>query len=613
MRDDLLAYYERELTFLRQMGSQFAEKYPKIASRLMLEPDRCEDPHVERLLEAFAFLAARVHLKIDDEFPEITEALLSILYPHYLRPIPSMSVVEFSLDAEQGLPPEGLTVPRNSVLYSPPIEGVPCKFRTCYETKLWPLRVADARWTTPDRLTPPARMSEAVAALRMELSCLSDTGFDKVELDSLRFYISGESALAHNLYELLLNNTIQILARDPTPHSRVRPVWLMPESLKPVGFGENEGALPYPRRSFLGYRLLQEYFSFPEKFLFFDLVDLGRLRSSGFKQRVELILFIKAYERPDRQQHLEVGVSDKTFRLGCTPIVNVFSQTAEPIALTHNRYEYPVVPDASRRSALEVFSIDRVVSVDPRDPDPIVFEPFYSYRYALKDEKKQTFWHSSRRPSNRPHDDRTEVYITTVDMSGRPVIPSAQTLTVRTTCTNSDLPRQLPFGNPRGDLHLEGAAPVKRITILMKPTSSVPPPMGKNALWNLISHLSLNYLSLVDEGKEALQNILRLYNFSETAHTQKQIRGINRIESRQHFTRVISEHGISFAKGTRIEMELDEDLFVGGGVFLFSSVLEHFLGLYASMNSFSELIAKTSQRKEVLRHWPPRAGQQILV
>jgi type VI secretion system protein ImpG len=524
-----------------------------------------------------------------------------------------MSVVEFAIDPEQGLPPEGLSVPRDSVLYSPPIDGVPCKFRTCYETKLWPIRVADARWTTPDRLTPPARMSDAVSALRLELVCTGDAGFDKLGLDSLRFHLSGESTLTHNLYELLLNNTLQILVRDPAPQSKIKALWLGPESLKAVGFGEKDGALPYPRRSFLGYRLLQEYFTFPEKFFFLDLIDLGRLRGGGFRQKIEIVFFIKAFERHDRQQHLEVGVSEKTLRLGCTPIVNVFAQTAEPILLTHNRYEYPIVPDASRRSAMEVFSVDRVVSVDPRDPEPIVFEPFYSYRHALADEKKQTFWHSSRRPSTLPHDDRTEVFITTVDMSGRPLVPATHTLTVRTTCTNGDLPRQLPIGNPRGDLQLEGATPVKRITILMKPTSSVPPPMGKNALWSLISHLSLNYLSLVDEGKEALQNILRLYNFSDTAHTQKQIRGINRIQSRQHFTRVISEHGISFAKGTRIEIELDEDLFVGGGVFLFSSVLENFLGLYASMNSFSELIAKTSQRREVLRHWPPRAGQQVLV
>ncbi len=231
MRDELLAYYNRELTFLRQMAAEFAEKYPKIAGRLVLEPDRCEDPHVERLIEAFAFLAARVHLKIDDEFPEITEALLGILYPHYIRPVPSMSVVEFHLDPEQGKLSTGLKVPRDAVLYSKPVDGVPCKFRTSYETTLWPLRVAEAQWRTPDRLQPPLKAPEAVGVLRVLLRCLPDVRFEKLDLQSLRFYLNGESNIVHSLYELLLNNCTGILVRDPSPNSRIRPVSLPPGSL----------------------------------------------------------------------------------------------------------------------------------------------------------------------------------------------------------------------------------------------------------------------------------------------------------------------------------------------------------------------------------------------
>lgn len=613
MRDELLAYYERELTFLRQMGAQFAEKYPKIASRLLLEPDRCEDPHVERLLEAFAFLTARVHLKIDDEFPEITEALLSVLYPHYLRQIPAMSIVELAVDADQGVPPAGLTVPRDSVVYSRPIDGVKYKFRTCYETTLWPISVTAAQWSTPSHLNPPVRLTDAAAALRIELRCPSDSGFDKLDLHSLRFFLNGETALVHNLYELLCNNCFQILARDPSAQSRVKPVWLPADALQPAGFEDHEAILPYPRRSFSGYRLLQEYFSFPEKFFFLDLSGLERLGASGFKQQVELVFFISSFERRERQQNLEVAVTEKTFRLGCSPIVNVFSQTAEPIVVTQNCYEYPIVPDASLRGAMEVFSVDEVVSIDPREPEPTIFQPFYSHRHSYSNSKNGGFWHGTRRASPRPNDERTEVYVTILDTSGKPKTPSVQTLTVRTTCTNGDLPAHLPFGNARGDLELEGSAPVKRISILMKPTNTIRPPMGKNTLWGLISHLSLNYLSLVEEGKEALQNILTLYNFSESAHGQKQIRGITNIKSSRQFARVISEHGISFAKGTRVEVDLDEDLFVGGGVYLFSSVIERFLGRYASLNSFSELIARTNQRKEVLKQWPPRAGQQVLI
>ena len=188
-----------------------------------------------------------------------------------------------------------------------------------------------------------------------------------------------------------------------------------------------------------------------------------------------------------------------------------------------------------------------------------------------------------------------------------------EALTVRTTCTNRDLPSRLPFGNEAGDFELEGAAPVKRIVALLKPTATLRPPLGKDALWRLISQLSLNYLSLVEEGREALQEILRLYNFTGSTYSEKQIDGIARLDSRRHFARVVSENGMTFARGTRVEMEFDEEQFVGGGVYLFAAVLERFLGLYVSMNSFSQLVARTRQRKEVLKQWPPRAGRKILL
>src|SRR5450432_2924156 len=252
MRDDLLLYYERELDYLRKMAAQFAEKNPKIASRLVLEPTKCEDPHVERLIEAFAFLAARVHLKIDDEFPEISEALLGVLYPHFIRPIPSMSIVEFQLDADQGKLSTGLPIERGSVVHSRPVGGIPCKFRTCYDTVLWPVSVAAAEWKTPDRLQPAIKAADANAALRIELHCAGDAKFPQLKMDSLRLYLDGEASLLHSLYELLGCNLMRIVVRDPTPGSKVKPVTLPASSLRPVGFGLDEGMLPYPARSFPG-------------------------------------------------------------------------------------------------------------------------------------------------------------------------------------------------------------------------------------------------------------------------------------------------------------------------------------------------------------------------
>lgn len=613
MRDELLLYYERELNFLRQMGAEFAGKYPKIASRLILEPDKCEDPHVERLLEAFSFLAARVHLKIDDEFPEITEAVLSILYPHYIRPIPSMTIVQMHLDAEQG----GLTTPqkiaRGAILNSRPVGGVPCQFRTCYDTTVWPLSLVAGEWTSPDRLAPPVKSLEAAAAVRIELACPPDVIFDKLGLDTLRIYLNGEGNLVHTLYELLCSDCTQILIRDPTPASKVRPVSLRPDCLRPVGFGEEQGMLPYPRRSFVGYRLLQEYFTFPEKFFFLDLTGLEAVWKTGLKGRAEIVFLIAPFERSERRQILELGVSAKSFRLNATPIVNLFAQTAEPILLDQRRYEYQVIPDVRRPNATEIFSTDEVVSINPQTHDVLRFEPFYSYRHATLRDKKQTFWLSHRRQSGRRNDEGTDIYLSMVDLSGRPIRPDADSLTVRTTCTNRDLPARLPFGNELGDFELEGGAAIKRIVALNKPTITLRPPLGKSALWRLISHLSLNYLSLVEEGREALQEILKLYNFSGSLYSEKQIEGLVALNSRPHFARIISEHGVSFARGTHVSIELDEDQFVGGGVYLFGAVLEYFLGLYVSLNSFSQLTVTTRQRKEMLKEWAPRAGQRILL
>lgn len=612
MRDDLLEYYENELTFLRQLGKEFAEKHPKIAGRLQLDVNRCDDPHVERLLEGFALLAARVHLKIDDEFPQITEGLLSILYPHFLRPIPSMSIAQFRLDPEQGKLTTGLSIPRDSILYSRPVDGAPCKFRTSYDVTLWPFDVADARWVTPDKLNPPLRAPDAVAALRVELRCFADVSFDKLQAQSLRFYLNGESDVVNTLYELLSNNCRQIIVRDP--ENSKRPVHtLSMMSLRPMGFSESESMLPYPRRSFDGYRLLQEYFAFPEKFFFFELNGLEQPLKSIAGGRAEIIFLIAPFEAEHRQQRLSVGVTAKTVVLGCSPIMNLFPQIAEPIMLTQRRSEYPVVPDARRRMATEIFSIDDVVSSDPVTHEITRYDPFYSYRHRSLKEEHQTFWYSKRRPSSRKGDEGSEVSLFLVDLAMHTCLPDTQTITVHCTCTNRDILSRLPFGNEQGDFEVEGIGSLKGAVALRKPTPTLRPPMGRNALWRLISHMALNYLSIVEDGKEALQEILHLYNFSDSADLDKQISGIVSVASKRHFARINSESGISFARGTQVQIEFDEEDYAGSGVYLFAAVLNQFLGLYASLNSFSQLVVKTRQRREVLKQWPPRAGQSILM
>ncbi len=612
MRDDLLEYYERELTYMRQMGAEFAARYPKVASRLLLEPTKCDDPHVERLLEGFAFLAARVHLKIDDDLPEISQSLLELVYPHYTRPIPSVSVVQFFSDPEQGKLTTGFRIPRQSLLYSRPVAGMPCKFRTCFDTTLWPLSIEAAEWKTPERISPPIRTGpETTAVLRLGLRCFQDLTFDKLQIDSMRLFLNAEPNVAYTLYELLANSCRQIIVRDLTPGAKRQPLVLPGSSIRPAGFEENEALLPYPQRSFAGYRLLQEYFTFPQKFLFLDLANLDRVSKAGFGGAIEVLMLFSPYERPERQQNLEVGVSRDTFRLGCSPIINLFDQTSEPILLDQKRPEYLIVPDARRKQHTETFSVDEVTGVKRGSSNVVRYTPFYSYHHDAG--SKQAFWFSTRRLCSWRTDASTDVYLSFVDLSGRSADPEEDSITMHLTCFNRDLPSRLPFGNPDGDFELEGGGPIRKVVALLKPTSVVQPPLGKALHWRLISHLSLNYLSLVEGGTGAFREILRLYNFADLAFHERQIQGIVSVNSNPTLTQITSEDGVSFVRGRRVEIEFDEEHFTGSGVYLFASLLERFLGLYVSLNSFTILAARSRQRKEALGQWPPRTGNRILV
>lgn len=613
MRDELLEYYERELSFLRRSGAEFARQYPKIASRLLLEPNKCDDPHVERLLEGFAFLAARVHLKIDDDFSEVSESLLNVISPHYIRPIPSVSLVQLELDPDQGKLTSGLGIPRGALMESRPVRGVPCRFRTCYDTTLWPITVEDARWVAPHQLQPKVAAGDAVGALRVVLRCLPDMTFNALELDTLRFYLDGEDNLVSTLYEVLCNSCQGVLVRALEGGGAAGTATWSPDAIRPVGFQEDETLLPVPRRSFVGYQVLQDYFAFPKKFFFIEL-DGFRTLTEAFGSSVELVFLIAPFERADRRHMLESDVSKETVRLGCTPIVNLFPQVSEPIRITQRKYEYPVIADARRRLETGIFSVDDVVAVTPGEGEPVRFEPFYSFRHSADRPGGQRFWHARRRRSAWREDEGSDVLLSFADLTGQPVHPDEDSATVRLTCHNGDLPSQLPFGNPEGDFRLEsGEASIRRITTLVKPTALVEPPLGKPQLWRLISQMSLNYLSLVEGGPEPLQELLRVYNFGGGAAAEKEIDGVVSVESRPVYSRVPGEHGLSFARGRRVDMEFDEDRYTGGGVYLFASVLEHFLGLYASVNSFTMLAARTNKREGPLREWPPRAGWKPLI
>lgn len=612
MADEFLHYYERELQFLRRSGVEFGRRNPKVAGRLLLEATKCDDPHVERLLEGFAFLAARVHLKLDDDFPEISEALLNVVYPHYVRPIPSMSLVKLDLDPDQGKLMSGLHVPRGTQLYSKPVAGMPCRFQTCYDTTVWPITVKAAKWVTPHELQPPVRGGEAVAALRVELRGMPDVRFADLELDTLRLYINAQGNLTAALYEILCNNCTEILLRDPTPGTRVQPVRLPGRAIRPVGFEEDEGLLPYPRRSFPGYRLLQEYFVFPEKFSFLDVAGFDRVRGTGFGERLEMIFMVSAFEPSQWRSLLETGVDTDTIQLGCTPTVNLFPLTSEPVLLTQKQQEYVIVPDARRRAATAIYSVDDVVAVSPGASEPLRFEPLYSFRHG-REGTGGLYWYARRKPIGWMQEEGTDVFLSFVDESSRIAFPDLDAVTTRLTCFNANLPSRLPFGDPAGDFEMPGGGPIARIGTLVKPTTVVQPPLGKPQLWRLISQLSLNYLSLEEGGAEGFRELLQLHNFADTTMARGQIQGIAEVHGSPSYARIISEHGITFTRGHKVEIEFDEDRFAGGSVYLLASVLERFLGAYVSLNSFCTLVARSKQRRGVIREWAPRSGQKALL
>ena len=614
MSDELLPFYNRELASIRRLGNEFAEANPRIAGRLRLGPDGSEDPHVERMIEAFAYLNARTRYKLEDDFPEITDALLGVLYPHYQAPIPSMAVVQFVLDRGQGELTTGYSIPRHAAVETDPIDGEPCRFRTCYPTTVWPVELAAAGLSIRPFTTPNVPCaSQSVAVLRLELCCFSkEMTFAQLDVNSLRFFLRGQSQHVHALYELVFNNVLGVaLANSPGDRE---PVLLDRRQLKPVGFHRDEGMLPYPNRAFMGYRILTEYFAFPQKFLFFDLEGLGPQALQKIGNKLEIYIFFDRTE-PD----LEQNVSADTLRLGCTPIVNLYRQRADPIKLTHTQTEYRVVPDIRRPLASEVYSVDSVVATTAdKKPADVEYQPFYSFKHASDRTRQKTFWYATRRPAggDGPQVDHgTEIYLSLVDLGFNPAAAADWTLSVETTCLNRDLPHRLAIGEGQSHFRLVAGGPLSRIESMTgRPTPTIRPALKHEARWQLISHLSLNHLSLVDyeEGADALREILRLYDFGNSAETRSTIDGILSVAGR----RVVGRTGgavSGFARGLEVTVHFDEDRFSGGGVFLFAAVLERFLGLYCSINSFSKLTATTNQREGKLCQWPPRAGETVLI
>jgi type VI secretion system protein ImpG len=431
----------------------------------------------------------------------------------------------------------------------------------------------------------------------------------KLNLDQLRFFLSGDDLTVHTLYELIFNNVTDVMIRRIGVESDPPTVVLPPQVLKPVGFSPDEGMLPYGTRSFLGYRLLTEYFTFPSKFLFVDLCGLGALQELDLRDRFEVYLFL------DRTApNLEPRVEADTFRMGCGPVVNLFTKLAEPIRLTHTKTEYHVIPDVRRPWGLETYSVDSVDSVNPDTKETIEYKPFFSFQHAAEKRDQRAYWYAHRRASVRRDDPGTEVYLSLVDLDFNPRLPPVEVLNVYVTCSNRDLPGELrAAGGVDWQFQLQGQAPLKRITPLVGPTKPARLPFTQSR-WRLVSHLSLNHLSITGgpDGASALREILKLYDYSNTRVSNQHIDGVADVTSRRTVAPINDGTASGFCRGVEVTVEFDEEKYVGTGCFLLASVLERFLGLYTSINSFTRVIATSKQREGFLKRWPPRTGERTL-
>lgn len=613
MSEPLYPYYEDELHFIRKLAQEFARKYPQAAARLYLEPDRSADPHVERLIEAFALLSARVQLKIHDEFPELTDAMLSVLLPHALAPIPSLAVVQFTIDPARATP-EGVDIKAGSPLQTVRVGDLACKYRTCYPLKLWPVAVTEAKLHPPPfptGLNPPAR---AMAALRLRLQA-SELTFGQMQFDRLRFHLLGDGSLTAALYDLLFNHALEVAF---VPRDKPKAAISLPaaEVLRPVGFEPEDALLPYPPNVFPGYRLLTEFFAYQPKFLFADVCGWSTARAAlGASREVDLVVFLNR-SHPRLEHLIEPGM----LRLGCTPAVNLFEQTAEPIPLSHKRPEYRIIPKVSHPQGYEVFAVNsvRAAGVDGKDRD---YHPFYHFQHGGDRDNRTAFWYASRRPSLQADDRGTEVYLHLVDAAFDPAAAEDETVVVWTTCTNRDIPMRLPRTGEEVRFDAAFPAPGARVRCVRNPTPPLRPPPSRGRYWHLVSHLNLNHLSLTadESGREALQGLLRLYDQTDdvadpqtAALARQAIDGITGVSSTRTTGWVGTGPLGGFARGLQIDLELDETKFVGNSGFLFASVLERFFGLYVTVNSFTQLVARFRQQDGDLRRWPPRAGDRPL-
>ncbi len=615
----LLRHYEGELAFMRDMGSEFAVAYPKIAGRLGMEGVEVLDPYVERLLEGAAFLSARVQLELEMQFPQFTSHLLEIVYPHYLSPIPSMMIAQFDVDlANSGLK-TGFTLPRNTKLRSRLMEGeqTACEFRTAADLTLWPVEIAEAEYIDTRGALVAAGVAfhpRARAAVRLRIKRSDGDDIAELPMDELTLYLDRKSGVSWQLFELLCSQFVGLAGRSSDP----RADWSLdlPGELRQVGLDPDEALLPTPRQSFDGYRLLQEYFALPERFLFFRLNGLKSALEKAKGSEVDVYILLD-----EGRNDLGAAVTSEAFSLHAIPAINLFNRRCDRVQIDHRKPEQHVVPNKTAGLDFEIYSLNSVTGISSKGEPDVPFRPFYSQAdLTAAGDVHPAYYTQTRKMRQRTEKERlrgvrtsylgSELYLTLVDQGQAPYGADLDQLSVTALCTNRDLPMLLSVAE-KDVFYLVDGGPVKSVRTPVSPTRPNPTLAQGDTAWRLISHLSLNYLSIADTGEgssaAALRELIGIYAPLGNRVTEKQLEGIRSVKSRPIVRRMSDEVLSTAVRGVEITIDFDESFFEGTSLYVLGSVLERFFAKYATINSFTETVLTTERRGEIAR-WRPKSG-----
>lgn len=646
----LLELYNNELLHLQGTAEEFAKAYPRIAQRLYLPSEGkgpSPDPYVERLLEGFAFLAARIQLKFSNEFARFAESLIETIYPQFLCPTPSMAIARFEPNHNEPALADGRLIPRETELESTTPNSVPdslgkslglgsdtrCLFRTSHPVWLWPLRVVDAAYHTQD--LPGLKLPlHADAAIRIRLEVTGGLTLAQLKLESLTFFIHGADALAALVYQTILTDGLGLVVRtvDVPLHS---PPTLPPASIKPLGFEREEALLPVSTRVFEGYRLLREFFAFPQRFLSLQFgvpeaaCGLGQTLTAMPGNAFDLIVPLAK-----REERLAGRVKSHWFKLFCTPVINLFRpNNFDPIPMEDHKVEFQAVPRKDRPLDFEVFDIQEVLGIRSGTEKSIRFAPFFRSNSRQTGSAYFTLRRTPRLVGEADGDSGadlgSEVYVSLVDCDGGPRSEGLRALSFNALCTNRHLPLQMVTGVGSSDFQMRGNAPISSISCLGRPTRPVPAPAQGEQAWKLIAHLAVDYTGLGNDpqaGATVLKETLRLYAAPKDEAMQRLIESIKSVRSRpivrpinlETWRRHLGDSEdpspedampvpLAYARGLQITVQFDEPVFEQSEGFILGAVLDQFFAKFVSVNSFAQTIIVTTANREIIR-WPLRLG-----